>query len=300
MHDRRHGRPRATHRFDGWRAAALRHPEDGRTVPALQPAADRRRPRGAGGGPGGMGAVRLRAGPAVLATAPPTSPSRPGASRSGRPRGPDERPARHRAAPAQRDAGSRPPYPLDISGRGARRRRRCAPARVPEPRLRVRWRAAGTPSHDPWSCATVAARRTARGSGHAGGLAGGAHPRRLSTTGAARTSSPSYRRQRGTAVRLTPGHPGLLGTFLRLLEPTLVAALDPVERGRRRCSPPSGWSWPAAAGRRPAAAAAAVARAVHCDLSRPRGRPGSRPGSGGIGSASEARNQLPGPGCRAE
>ncbi|MFF9771218.1 RiPP maturation radical SAM C-methyltransferase [Streptomyces sp. NPDC014636] len=35
VHDRRHGRPPATHRFTGWRAEALRHLEDGRTVPAL-------------------------------------------------------------------------------------------------------------------------------------------------------------------------------------------------------------------------------------------------------------------------
>ncbi|MFJ7150833.1 RiPP maturation radical SAM C-methyltransferase [Streptomyces sp. NPDC100445] len=35
VHDRRHGRPAATHRFTGWRAAALRRLEDGRTVPAL-------------------------------------------------------------------------------------------------------------------------------------------------------------------------------------------------------------------------------------------------------------------------
>ncbi|MEV6834687.1 RiPP maturation radical SAM C-methyltransferase [Streptomyces sp. NPDC051133] len=35
VHDRRHGRPRVTHRFTGWRAAALRRLEDGRTVPAL-------------------------------------------------------------------------------------------------------------------------------------------------------------------------------------------------------------------------------------------------------------------------
>ncbi|MFI5977234.1 RiPP maturation radical SAM C-methyltransferase [Streptomyces sp. NPDC051452] len=35
VHDRRHGRPPATHRFTGWRAGALRRLEDGRTVPAL-------------------------------------------------------------------------------------------------------------------------------------------------------------------------------------------------------------------------------------------------------------------------
>ncbi|MEW2512471.1 RiPP maturation radical SAM C-methyltransferase [Streptomyces sp. NPDC046870] len=35
VHDRRHGRPPATHRFTGWRAAALRRLEEGRTVPAL-------------------------------------------------------------------------------------------------------------------------------------------------------------------------------------------------------------------------------------------------------------------------
>ncbi|MEV7684964.1 RiPP maturation radical SAM C-methyltransferase [Streptomyces bungoensis] len=35
VHDRRHGWPAATHRFTGWRAAALRRLEDGRTVPAL-------------------------------------------------------------------------------------------------------------------------------------------------------------------------------------------------------------------------------------------------------------------------
>jgi ribosomal peptide maturation radical SAM protein 1 len=35
VHDRRHGRPPATHRFTGWQAEALRRLEDGRTVPAL-------------------------------------------------------------------------------------------------------------------------------------------------------------------------------------------------------------------------------------------------------------------------
>ncbi|MFE0511149.1 RiPP maturation radical SAM C-methyltransferase [Streptomyces sp. NPDC058964] len=35
VHDRRHGRPQATHRFTGWRAAALRRLEDGRTESAL-------------------------------------------------------------------------------------------------------------------------------------------------------------------------------------------------------------------------------------------------------------------------
>ncbi|MGV4981492.1 RiPP maturation radical SAM C-methyltransferase [Streptomyces sp. NPDC001709] len=35
VHDRRHGRPAATHRFTGWHAEALRRLEDGRTVPAL-------------------------------------------------------------------------------------------------------------------------------------------------------------------------------------------------------------------------------------------------------------------------
>ncbi|MEU3828395.1 RiPP maturation radical SAM C-methyltransferase [Streptomyces sp. SID161] len=35
VHEGRYGRPPATHRFTGWRAAALRHLEDGRTVPAL-------------------------------------------------------------------------------------------------------------------------------------------------------------------------------------------------------------------------------------------------------------------------
>ncbi|MGW1588587.1 RiPP maturation radical SAM C-methyltransferase [Streptomyces sp. NPDC002386] len=35
VHDRRHGRPPAVHRFTGWRAGVLRRLEDGRTVPAL-------------------------------------------------------------------------------------------------------------------------------------------------------------------------------------------------------------------------------------------------------------------------
>ncbi|MGW4566158.1 RiPP maturation radical SAM C-methyltransferase, partial [Streptomyces sp. NPDC004561] len=35
VHDRRQGRTPASHRFTGWRARALRHLEDGRTVPAL-------------------------------------------------------------------------------------------------------------------------------------------------------------------------------------------------------------------------------------------------------------------------
>ncbi|MET8770218.1 DUF5825 family protein [Streptomyces sp. NPDC004658] len=38
------------------------------------------------------------------------------------------------------------------------------------------------------------------------------------------------RRERGTAVRLTLDHPALHATFLRLLEPTPVAALDAAER----------------------------------------------------------------------
>ncbi|MFJ4583575.1 RiPP maturation radical SAM C-methyltransferase [Streptomyces echinatus] len=36
VHERRHGRPPATHRFTGWGAAALRHLEAGRTVSALR------------------------------------------------------------------------------------------------------------------------------------------------------------------------------------------------------------------------------------------------------------------------
>jgi ribosomal peptide maturation radical SAM protein 1 len=35
VHDRRHGRPPAVHRFTGWQADALRRLQDGRTVPAL-------------------------------------------------------------------------------------------------------------------------------------------------------------------------------------------------------------------------------------------------------------------------
>ncbi|AKN71951.1 MULTISPECIES: DUF5825 family protein [Streptomyces] len=122
--------------------------------------------------------------------------------------------------------------PLDISGAGrataeaVRFLRECQSLG-----LRVRWRAAGTPSYDPLVLrhlpppaelpgdpATLAAWRAEH-------THGALHHRR----------GPDFvtvldRRQRGTAVRLTLDHPGLLGTFLRLLEPTPVAALDPVER----------------------------------------------------------------------
>jgi hypothetical protein len=96
---------------------------------------------------------------------------------------------------------------------------------------RVSRRATGTPAYDPSVLrhlpppAEFPSARACWGPGGADHVHGGRHHRR----------GPDFitvldRGERGTAVRLTRDHPGLLGTFLRLLEPTPVAALDPVER----------------------------------------------------------------------
>ncbi|MYW45072.1 DUF5825 family protein [Streptomyces sp. SID161] len=97
--------------------------------------------------------------------------------------------------------------------------------------LRVDWRATGTPSYDPALLHHLPppARHlsspdelTAWRAAYAYGVL---HHRR----------GPDFvavldRRERGTAARLTLDHPALHDTFLRLLEPTPVDALDPARR----------------------------------------------------------------------
>ncbi|MFF1405857.1 DUF5825 family protein [Streptomyces sp. NPDC058294] len=122
--------------------------------------------------------------------------------------------------------------PLDLSGSGrgtaeaVRFLRECQGLG-----LRVDWRAAGTPSYDlallhhlppPTAFPSPA-------SGQAGWRAAYGHGILYHRRG------PDFvtvldRRERGTAVRLTLDHPALVGTFLRLLEPTPLDALDPVGR----------------------------------------------------------------------
>ncbi|MFF9086635.1 DUF5825 family protein [Streptomyces sp. NPDC014991] len=100
--------------------------------------------------------------------------------------------------------------------------------------LRVDWRATGTPSYDPAllhhlpppaqlppPTARPSLARDQAGWREAYGHGVLYHRR-----------GPDFvtvldRRERGTAVRLTLDHPALVGTFLRLLEPTPVDALDP-------------------------------------------------------------------------
>ncbi|MFJ7150832.1 DUF5825 family protein [Streptomyces sp. NPDC100445] len=124
-----------------------------------------------------------------------------------------------------------PAGPLDLSGSGrgtaeaVRFLRECQGLG-----LRVDWRAAGTPSYDPALLHHLppptrpspdhepARWRAAYGHGVL-------YHRR----------GPDFvavldRRERGTAVRLTLDHPVLVATFLRLLDPTPVDALDPAGR----------------------------------------------------------------------
>ncbi|MFG3014386.1 DUF5825 family protein [Streptomyces cinerochromogenes] len=122
--------------------------------------------------------------------------------------------------------------PLDLSGAGrataeaVRFLRECQGHG-----LSVRWRAAGTPSYDPAVLRHLPPPEELP-----------ADPDALAAWRADHTHGVLYhrrgpdfvtvldRRRRGTAVRLTLDHPGLLGTFVRLLDPTPVAALDPVGR----------------------------------------------------------------------
>ncbi|MFC0050901.1 DUF5825 family protein [Streptomyces actinomycinicus] len=122
--------------------------------------------------------------------------------------------------------------PLDIGGTGRGTAEAVCFLRECQGRgLRVTWRATGTPGYDPGilhhlpppaelpaSLALLEAWRA----DHAHGIL---YHRR----------GPDFvtvldRRERGTAVRLTLDHPRLVAAFLRLLEPTPVAALDPAER----------------------------------------------------------------------
>ncbi|QTE01525.1 DUF5825 family protein [Streptomyces cyanogenus] len=122
--------------------------------------------------------------------------------------------------------------PLDLSGGGrataeaVRFLRECQGLG-----LGVSWRATGTPSYDPRVLRHLPPPAELPGdpdllaSWRAGHAHGALYHRR----------GPDFvtvvdRRERGTAVRLTLDHPALHATFLRLLEPTAVAALDAVER----------------------------------------------------------------------
>ncbi|MFF5856320.1 hypothetical protein ACFY8B_11850 [Streptomyces sp. NPDC012751] len=103
-----------------------------------------------------------------------------------------------------------------------------------------------------------------------------------------------FARHPGTAVRLTLDRPAPHGTFLRLLEPTPVDALDtagrdalgplaaePLVPAARRCErlvpAAGGWTVTLASRARPRPA---PARALRGDLRRPPGR-GRRRGRGG-------------------
>ncbi|MEU7300220.1 DUF5825 family protein [Streptomyces sp. NPDC007206] len=118
---------------------------------------------------------------------------------------------------------------LDLSGAGRATAEAVRFLRECESQgLRVAWRAAGSPSYDlgvlrhlpppldmPGCESELAAWR-------AGYSYGSLHHRR----------GPGFvtvldRRQRGTAVRLTLDHPGLLAAFLRLQEPAPLDAVDP-------------------------------------------------------------------------
>ncbi|MGW4594085.1 DUF5825 family protein [Streptomyces sp. NPDC004457] len=122
--------------------------------------------------------------------------------------------------------------PLDMSGTGrataeaVRFLRECQGLG-----LGVDWRATGTPSYDPSLLrhlpppTELHADPRVLASWRAGHAHGTLYHRR----------GPDFvtvldRRERGTAVRLTLDHPALHATFLRLLEPTPVAGLDPTER----------------------------------------------------------------------
>ncbi|WP_225826990.1 DUF5825 family protein [Streptomyces naphthomycinicus] len=122
--------------------------------------------------------------------------------------------------------------PLDISGTGRGTAEAVRFLRECQGRaLRVSWRATGTPGCDPGVLchlpppAELPADPGALAAWRAGHAHGVLHHRR----------GPDFvtvldRRERGTAVRLTLDHPVLLATFLRLLEPTPVDALDAAER----------------------------------------------------------------------
>jgi hypothetical protein len=125
-----------------------------------------------------------------------------------------------------------PAGPLDLSGTGrgtaeaVRFLRECQGLG-----LRVDWRATGTPSYDP-----ALLRHLPPPAEHDAGQDESATWRAAHAHGALyHRRGPDFvtvldRRDRGTAVRLTLDHPALHGTFLRLLEPTPVDALDPVGR----------------------------------------------------------------------
>ncbi|MGQ5639113.1 MULTISPECIES: DUF5825 family protein [unclassified Streptomyces] len=118
---------------------------------------------------------------------------------------------------------------LDLSGMGRATAEAVRFLRECESRgLRVTWRAAGSPSYDPGLLHHLPPPLELPG--HEGELAnwraaysyGSLHHRR----------GPGFvtvldRRQRGTAVRLTLDHPGLLAAFLRLQEPAPLDAVDP-------------------------------------------------------------------------
>ncbi|KOX02882.1 DUF5825 family protein [Streptomyces sp. NRRL B-3648] len=122
--------------------------------------------------------------------------------------------------------------PLDLSGAGrptaeaVRFLRECQGLG-----LAVSWRATGTPPYDPGMLghlpppAELPDAADVLASWRAGHAHGVLYHRR----------GPDFvavldRRERGTAVRLTLDHPALHATFLRLLEPTPVAALDAAGR----------------------------------------------------------------------
>ncbi|GAA3156843.1 DUF5825 family protein [Streptomyces echinatus] len=121
-----------------------------------------------------------------------------------------------------------PAGPLDLSGTGrataeaVRFLRECQGLG-----LGVSWRAAGAPAYDPGLLSHLPP-PAAPAAGHDGWAAwrtGHAHGTLYHRRG------PDFvtvldRRERGAAVRLTLDHPALHATFLRLLEPTPVDALD--------------------------------------------------------------------------
>ncbi|MFI9248110.1 DUF5825 family protein [Streptomyces sp. NPDC053086] len=120
--------------------------------------------------------------------------------------------------------------PLDLSGTGhetaqaVRFLRECQGLGLP-----VSWRAAGTPSYDPALLRHLPP--PAELTPDAGELTAWRAAYRHGSLYHRR--GPDFvtvldRRERGTAARLTLDHPGLHDTFLRLLEPTPVDALDSV------------------------------------------------------------------------
>jgi hypothetical protein len=118
---------------------------------------------------------------------------------------------------------------LDLSGAGRATAEAVRFLRECESRgLRVTWRAAGSPSYDPGLLHHLPPPQELPGhedeltNWRAAYSYGSLHHRR----------GPGFvtvldRRQRGTAVRLTLDHPGLLAAFLRLQEPAPLDAVDP-------------------------------------------------------------------------